>query len=198
MTLLLAMALLSPPTPFNPPVEKVISPKASEQRAGVRMAVVPPKPRVFRLPLTWKYSRVLGSNETFVLSYGPVSGQWPNMVATGTSTNYPFTKTNWVERGLRHFFVVRDGTNGPPSNEVFYPPYAPNRVALTWIGKVRTVLFSSPVMDGSVRQWTFLADVTGTNRWDGPYSPTANRFFATTNGEVPRVTLYNPLNQNSP
>lgn len=197
MTLLLLIALLAPPMPKPTPrpAVRLESPKAAEHSVLLAAVVVPPRPKVFRLPLTWKYSLV---PQTFVLCYGTQPGQWPNMIPTGSGTNYTFTKTNWVERGLRHFYVVRDGTNGPPSNEVFYPPYAPNRVALTWIGKVRTVLFSSPVMAGPVRQWTFLADVTGTNRWDGPFSPTANRFFATTNGEVPRVTLYNPLNQNSP
>lgn len=194
MTLFLLIALLAPPTPFKPPVEKLHSPKVSEQKSVARMAVVPPKPRVFRLPLTWKYPRPLGSNETFVLCYGTQPGQWPNMIATGSATNYPFTKTNWVERGLRHFYIVRNGTNGPPSNEIHYPPYAPNRIALTWIGKGRTVLFSSPTLAIPVRQWPILADVTGTNRWDGPFTPAGTRFYATTNGEVPKILLYNPLN----
>lgn len=190
-TFLLLLLLTAPPTPGTlKKSDRVQSPKAAEQtaRAGVRMALVaPPKTNVFRLNFAWQGS-------ASVLCYGLTrGGPWTNTVPMATGTSYAFSKTNWAERSLRHFFVVRNGTNGPPSNEVHYPPYPPDHVALTWNTNARTVLFSSPVLARPIRQWPVLADVTGTNRWDGALT-SGSRFFTATNGQVLGILLYNPLN----
>lgn len=190
--LLCSLSLYAQPNIFPVTAVKqaqpLLSPKSAEQQRFVVKAASPSS--VFRLTFAWNYPIAVN----FTLWYGLAPGQWTNKVPVGMATTFTFAKTNWNERWMRHFYVVRAGTDGPPSNEVHFPPYPPSHVALLWAGKVYTVLFSSDNVAVPISQWPVIATVAGTNRWDGPMTPGA-RYFAVTNGETLKIVLYNPLNQ---
>lgn len=156
----------------------------------------------FRISFRWEHPDPFAS---FILAFGtnkggpyPVTIDLFNLTTNNGTTNFfTLSRTNWPEDSLRHFFVIRavkDGQESTNSLEVFWPPYPPDHVRISWPGAWPTVsLFSSPDLSIPLAKWPRIITVTGTNRvelliHDGP------AFFVTDKPDTLSIEGFNPLN----
>lgn len=150
-------------------------------------------------PLGWNHQ---GPVDSFRLYYGTTPGRYTSVIDVGPLNRYEFSKTNWIEEGLRHFFAVTAvylGLESDYSKELPLPPYPPTHFRLMWSNpEPMTIIAHTNI---SVRRdlWPVMTQTSsGQTNFQQRFPEYPSIFFQSyrTSGppEVLRMEAFNPMN----
>lgn len=186
------------PLPYHEPkkMTKVESPKGSEFSSSMGTAMVNPRTnRVLRLSFSW--TRPSTGVDGFKLCFGSAKSVYTNVISVGSVTNYTLSITNWSEIRVRHFFAVKSikaNVESVPSNEVFWPPYEPSHIRISWPNATGSVTIQEATSLGAKAiLWRNSATIIGTNTWTTNIL-SGTHFFRINRPVKLSIDAFNPLN----
>ena len=160
------------------------------------LAAAPVPVYITKISLVWRTQPTNTPKSFFVVFMGTNQGVYPIRLIGGPTNSYLLIRTNWVERKMNHYFVVRDNFGYQVSKEVRHPKYPDNTLEFTWSNRVPTTIESSTSFFSN---WAFQALISSTNRMTFSF-PAKNTFWRLwqppgTKPDRLQIRKYNPLNE---